>query len=75
VSVAAEQTIAGALLDAGIAVELSCEQGMCGACFTPLLEGEAEHRDTVQNEDEKARHVQIALCCSRAKTPRLVLDL
>ncbi|NEL81727.1 MAG: 2Fe-2S iron-sulfur cluster binding domain-containing protein, partial [Xanthomonas perforans] len=34
VQVPAGCSIASALLDAGIEVPLSCEQGMCGACLT-----------------------------------------
>ncbi|MBV1829750.1 oxidoreductase [Komagataeibacter sp. AV436] len=67
------QSIAGALMAAGIEVSLSCEQGMCGACVVPLVAGEGDHRDMVLTEDEQAS--SIALCCSRARTPCLTLDL
>ncbi|WP_130731870.1 PDR/VanB family oxidoreductase [Komagataeibacter xylinus] len=67
------QSIAGALMAAGIAVSLSCEQGMCGACVVPLLAGEGAHRDMVLSEEEQA--CSIALCCSRARTPSITLDL
>ncbi|MBB2201389.1 PDR/VanB family oxidoreductase [Gluconacetobacter tumulisoli] len=73
--VGADESIAEALLAQGVSVDLSCEQGMCGACLMPLLDGEADHRDSVQGDGEKARNVQIALCCSRAKSACLVLDL
>ncbi|GBR15821.1 flavodoxin reductase [Komagataeibacter nataicola NRIC 0616] len=67
------QSIADALMAAGIEVNLSCEQGMCGACVVPLLAGEGAHRDMVMTEEEQA--CSIALCCSRARTPSLTLDL
>ncbi len=75
VTVSADQTIAEALLAANISVSLSCEQGMCGACITPMLSGDADHRDCVLSDEEKARNTQIALCCSRSKGGELVLDL
>lgn len=74
--VAEDQTIARVLLDNGIPVPLSCEMGMCGACLTPVLSGEVDHRDTVQSEAEKtAPRQHIALCCSRSYSGELVLDL
>ncbi|MCE0491064.1 PDR/VanB family oxidoreductase [Pantoea sp. Mb-10] len=75
-TVPAGQTIARVLQDNGIAVTLSCEMGMCGACLTRVTAGEIDHRDTVQSAAEKSGAEQhIALCCSRSKTPELVLDL
>ncbi|MEI9891807.1 MAG: 2Fe-2S iron-sulfur cluster binding domain-containing protein [Caulobacteraceae bacterium] len=46
-----------------------------GTCLTPVLEGEPDHRDFYLTDDEHARGGQMTLCCSRAKTPLLVLDL
>ncbi len=73
--VAPEQTIAQVLLHARIEVMLSCEQGICGSCITDVIDGIPEHRDGVLTAEEKAGNRQITLCCSRAKTPVLVLDL
>lgn len=73
VTVPPDQSIASALMAVGIAVSLSCEQGMCGACVVPLLAGEGAHRDMVLSEDEQA--CSIALCCSRARTPSITVDL
>ncbi|EJR0224526.1 PDR/VanB family oxidoreductase [Raoultella planticola] len=71
-----DKTIAQVLQEHGVAVPLSCEMGMCGACLTPLMAGEADHRDTVQSEAEKsAAAQQIALCCSRSRSANLVIDL
>ncbi|MGZ5064359.1 MAG: PDR/VanB family oxidoreductase [Usitatibacter sp.] len=50
----------------------SCESGTCGTCRTTLLAGEADHRDLVLADDEKA--TQIMICVSRAKTPVIVID-
>ncbi|MCC4619972.1 PDR/VanB family oxidoreductase [Xanthomonas cassavae CFBP 4642] len=73
--VPADGSIASALLDAGIEVPLSCEQGMCGACLTGVLAGVPDHRDSVLSDAERASNTQITLCCSRSRSPRLVLDL
>ena len=73
--VAADQTIAQVLQHAGVEVMLSCEQGMCGSCITGVLDGIPEHRDSVLTAEEKAGNDQITHCCSRAKSPGLVLDL
>jgi phthalate 4,5-dioxygenase reductase component len=71
--VAAEQTILQALHACGHPVPSSCESGTCGSCRTALLAGEAEHRDMVLGDEEKA--TQIMVCVSRAKSAELVLDL
>ncbi|HHG8772964.1 TPA: 2Fe-2S iron-sulfur cluster-binding protein [Raoultella planticola] len=73
--VAPEQTIAQVLLHARVEVMLSCEQGICGSCITDVIDGIPEHRDCVLTAEEKASNSQITLCCSRSKTPVLVLDL
>ena len=75
VAVPAGATIVQALAGAGVTVEVSCEQGVCGTCLCDVLEGVPDHRDTYLIDEEKAANDQMALCCSRAKTPRLVLAL
>jgi phthalate 4,5-dioxygenase reductase subunit len=50
----------------------SCESGTCGTCRTRLVSGEAEHRDLVLMDEEKA--AQIMICVSRAKSPEIVID-
>ncbi|MBB3801016.1 MULTISPECIES: PDR/VanB family oxidoreductase [Xanthomonas] len=75
VQVPADCSIASALLNAGIEVPLSCEQGMCGACLTGVVAGTPDHRDSVLSDSERASNAQITLCCSRSRSPRLVLDL
>jgi vanillate O-demethylase ferredoxin subunit len=68
-----DTTIAQVLLDAGVDITTSCEQGVCGTCVTTYLEGEPDHRDFCLNKRE--RETRVALCCARARTTRLVLDL
>jgi phthalate 4,5-dioxygenase reductase component len=73
VQVSAHQTILEALRACGHHVASSCESGTCGTCRTGLLAGEAEHRDMVLSDEEKAS--QIMVCVSRSKSSELVLDL
>lgn len=73
VTVAADEPITAALARAGVKVRVNCEQGICGTCVATVLEGEPDHRDEYLTEDERTD--QIALCCSRALSPLLVVDL
>ncbi|WP_240161292.1 PDR/VanB family oxidoreductase [Gluconacetobacter azotocaptans] len=73
VSVGENETIAAALARVGVKVAVSCEQGICGTCVVDLLEGMPDHRDEYLTEEERSE--QIALCCSRARSPLLVVDL
>lgn len=73
--VPADRSVAEVLLDAGVDVPLSCEQGICGTCITRVLEGVPDHRDMFMTEAEHARNDQFTPCCSRAKSARLILDL
>jgi vanillate O-demethylase ferredoxin subunit len=69
----ADRSIVAVLRDNGFEIETDCEDGYCGTCITRYLAGEPEHRDTVLGEDERKRYAMI--CCARAKSPMLVLDL
>jgi vanillate O-demethylase ferredoxin subunit len=40
-----------------------------------VLEGTPDHRDSYLNDAERAANDQFTPCCSRSKTPVLVLDL
>lgn len=75
VKVASDQTLLQALALAGVSLPSSCLQGYCGTCETSVLEGEAEHRDTVLTDAEREAHNLIMPCVSRAKSARLILDL
>lgn len=75
VQVAEGQSILEALAGVGIKIEISCEQGICGTCLCDVLEGEPDHRDVYLTDDEKEANDQILVCCSRAKSKKLVLDI
>jgi ferredoxin-NADP reductase len=75
VQVEAGQSIIDALATVGVDVETSCLEGTCGTCETNVIEGTPDHRDVVLTESEKQSNTVMMICCSRSKTPRLVLDL
>jgi tetrachlorobenzoquinone reductase len=69
------KTILDALLDAGIAVNYACTEGVCGTCETRVLEGIPDHRDQFLSKEEQAANKTVMICCSGAKSGTLVLDL
>ncbi|MDQ0282236.1 PDR/VanB family oxidoreductase [Rhodococcoides fascians] len=71
----ADRSILSVLEENGIEVFKSCEEGICGSCVSGLLEGEPEHRDNCLSAADKAAGNQIALCVSRAKSSKLVIEL
>lgn len=75
VEVPVGQTAVQALSAAGIEVLVSCEQGHCGSCLTPVLEGKPDHRDQFMLPEEHERNDAFTPCCSRSLTRCLVLDL
>ncbi len=75
IAVAANETALQALRREGIEIASSCEQGVCGSCLTPVLEGRVAHRDAFLSARERALHDQFLPCCSRALGEVLTLDL
>jgi ferredoxin-NADP reductase/nitrite reductase/ring-hydroxylating ferredoxin subunit/(2Fe-2S) ferredoxin len=70
------KTILEVVRSAGVNVESSCEDGLCGSCRTRLLGGCAEHRDLILSDSDKADNNEIMICVSRANAGEtLVLDL
>jgi ferredoxin-NADP reductase len=70
-----DRSVLQALNQAGIGVPTSCEQGICGTCECRVLEGAVDHRDSILSAAEQAANQTMMVCVSRAKSPRLVLDL
>ena len=70
-----ETSILRALLDDGVDVLHDCQDGICGACETKVIEGEVDHRDYVLSERERAANDCMMVCVSRACGKRLVLGL
>jgi vanillate O-demethylase ferredoxin subunit len=63
------------LIDEGIDPLYDCQRGECGICQVAVLEGVPDHRDHILSDDERTSNKLMQICVSRAKTPRLVLDL
>jgi tetrachlorobenzoquinone reductase len=69
------KSILDALLEAGIAANFSCMEGVCGTCETRVLEGIPDHRDQFLSKEEQATNKTMMICCSGTKTKTLTLDL
>jgi ferredoxin-NADP reductase len=75
ITVPAGRSVLAALRGAGCELLSSCEEGTCGTCETGVLDGIPDHRDAVLTAAEQAQDDVMMICVSRAKSPRLVLDL
>ncbi|SOE97122.1 vanillate O-demethylase ferredoxin subunit [Burkholderia sp. D7] len=75
IPVNASQTIVESLRTAGIKIETSCEQGICGTCLTTVLAGRPDHRDMMLTEEEQRAGDRMLICVSRSLDAELVLDL
>lgn len=69
------QSILETLREAGIDVDSSCQEGICGVCETRVISGEPDHRDSILSEEEHQSNRSMMICCSGSKSTRLVLDL
>ena len=68
-------SVATVLANAGVDLPVSCEQGVCGTCVTGVLEGVPDHRDSYLTDEERKEGKLFTPCCSRARSPLLLLDL
>ncbi|MEW2623440.1 PDR/VanB family oxidoreductase [Streptomyces sp. NPDC048106] len=75
VVVGPDESIVDVLEDAGVLVDASCRDGVCGTCETPVLDGVPDHRDVVLTDAERDSNATVLICVSRCRSPRLVLDL
>ncbi|WP_434694901.1 oxidoreductase [Pseudomonas sp. Z1-14] len=75
VTIGPDDTIARVLAKVGIKVDVMCEEGVCGTCMTNVIEGEIDHRDQFLTDEERREGALICVCCSRANSPKLVLDI
>jgi vanillate O-demethylase ferredoxin subunit len=73
--VSPEQTLLDAVMDAGVDLPFSCEQGICGTCITRVIKGKPDHRDAYLNDQEKASNQSMALCVSRCHGDEITLDI
>lgn len=70
-----DQSILQVLREAGVDILASCEEGTCGTCETPVLDGAVDHRDFVLTPEERQQSSTMMICVSRAACPRLRLGL
>lgn len=75
VEVPSGESIAKVLERHGVHIRLSCENGLCGSCLVGVLEGTPEHRDRYLSEADRATARDLTTCCSRSRSPVLVLDV
>lgn len=75
IEVPANKTALEVLLAQGFDIPFSCESGVCGTCLTRVIEGTPDHRDSYLTDAERAACNQFLPCCSRSKSPVLVLDI
>ena len=73
--VPAGKTILDCLIEVNAEPTYACRDGVCGTCEVRVLEGTPDHRDMVLSESDRAANNRIIVCCSGAKSPKLVLDL
>lgn len=74
-TVPAGRSLAEVLKEHGVAIDTSCEQGVCGTCRVGLIDGVPEHRDVYLTEQEKSSRICLMPCVSRSRSELLVLDL
>jgi vanillate monooxygenase ferredoxin subunit len=60
--------------ECGVDIPTSCEQGVCGACLSDVIEGQPEHLDAYLSDEERAGGKIMLPCVSRCQGTRLVLD-
>ncbi|RSZ63237.1 oxidoreductase [Corynebacterium hylobatis] len=72
--VPAERSIVDVLNENGAGIDTSCEEGICGTCIMTVLAGTPDHRDNVLTKGEREANETMAVCVSRTRDPKLVLD-
>lgn len=70
-----DETLLEALEREDIDVPCCCREGICGTCAVGIVEGAVDHRDALQDDEEKALNDVMYVCVSRPTGPHLVLDL
>lgn len=69
------ETILDAVIKRGLDVPYSCMEGVCGSCQVGVIEGTPDHRDLILSKDERSANDRMLICCSGARSARLILDL
>lgn len=74
VTVPPGSSVLEAMEAAGVEVDYSCREGVCGTCETAVIDGTVDHRDSILTPEEQEAMDTMMVCVSRAAGPRLVLD-
>ena len=71
----ADRSATDVLAEAGVHVDVKCDDGICGVCKCGLVSGAVEHRDFVLSKAQQ--QTQVVLCQSRAadRDGVIVVDL
>lgn len=69
------ESVLEAVRRVGAIVEARCQEGVCGACETTVLEGLPDHCDSILSPKERKANTSMMICCSGSLSKRLVLDL
>ncbi len=75
IQVQATESPLQALEREGIDHPFSCREGLCGTCEVALVEGEADHRDSVLDGADRAAGQRFIPCVSRCRGAQLVIQL
>ncbi|MFD0439945.1 PDR/VanB family oxidoreductase [Streptomyces chartreusis] len=72
--VPADRSALAVMADAGVNVLSSCGEGTCGTCEVAIIEGVADHRDSILEDDEREANEYMYPCVSRSRGPRIVIE-
>jgi ferredoxin-NADP reductase len=75
IHVGPQESVLAALEGAGVPVESSCTEGICGTCETRVVSGDVDHRDFLLSAEEHEANGTMMVCVSRCRSRELVLDL
>jgi ferredoxin-NADP reductase len=73
-TIPSDKSIIQVLAAERVFVPTSCTEGYCGVCETAVLDGLPDHRDDYLTPEIRATNRKMMICCSRSKTPVLVID-
>lgn len=74
VPVAADVSLADALIKAGVPVQTSCGKGVCGTCELRVIDGTPAHLDSVMPDADKDKLGVFYPCVSRAVGKEITVD-
>jgi ferredoxin-NADP reductase/predicted amidohydrolase len=75
VRVAPYETALQALQHAGVDVDTSCQNGVCGSCAVRVLDGTPDQRDTITTRRGSETTSVMMLCVSRARTDSITVEI